>query len=350
MGLDRVKIIRTLRLALTCIFVFILTWYYEVPESAWALVTIWFVMYEYTTVGGVLTKSFLRFAGTAASAVYGVIIVYAGGNNPLINMIALIPGLFVYAYYFMSGDKTYIGTIGAVTLTIVLLNYNNIDTAILRVFNVLIGILGSMFMIRFFYPQYARNLIPEMQARWVEQLSGLLRDFLEPSKTLEQLKIDSLEYEHFILTTSPTYERYVNEAKMETQNAPYFIPHAVEALKQFKLLGRLVSIFISRLSTEEMRTHPWVRAELNKCLKELHIIHCKLVRQEEPYNAIAVMPVKQKDQNDEEELILEVQIIENKSSVEAILKDMQVAITLLGEEVNNIVLIYDLYDPIIKTE
>ena len=74
MGLDRQKIIRTLRLSLTCIFLFLMTWYYQVPESAWSLITIFFVMYEYDTVGGVFRKSVLRFTGTTLSAVYGVIV------------------------------------------------------------------------------------------------------------------------------------------------------------------------------------------------------------------------------------------------------------------------------------
>jgi uncharacterized membrane protein YccC len=107
-------------------------------------------MYEYTTVGGVLNKSKLRFVGTVFSAVYGIIIIYFGGNDPLINIFALIVGLFFYTYWFMGNDKTYTGTIGAVTLTIVLLNYNEVDVAILRVFNVILGILASVFMIRFF--------------------------------------------------------------------------------------------------------------------------------------------------------------------------------------------------------
>ena len=61
MGIDREKTIRTMRLALTCIFLFFISWYYEIPESVWSLITIWFVMYEYNTVGGVLNKSMLRF-------------------------------------------------------------------------------------------------------------------------------------------------------------------------------------------------------------------------------------------------------------------------------------------------
>ncbi len=141
-GIDNAKIIRTWRLALTCTFLFLFTWYMEVPERNWTLVTIWFVMYEYSTVGGVLTKSKLRFLGTFLSAVYGTIVVYFGGNNPILDIMALFPGLFIYTYFFMGNDKTYVGTIGAVTLTLILLNYNDLDTALMRVLNVFIWIIA----------------------------------------------------------------------------------------------------------------------------------------------------------------------------------------------------------------
>ena len=47
-------------------------------------------MYEYNTVGGVLNKSMLRFVGTVISALYGIIIIYFCGNDPIINIFALI--------------------------------------------------------------------------------------------------------------------------------------------------------------------------------------------------------------------------------------------------------------------
>lgn len=340
MGIDQQKTIRTLRLSLTCIFLFLITWYYQVPESAWTLVTIWFVMYEYSTVGGVFTKGFLRFTGTALSAVYGMIIVYFCANNPLINIMALVPGLFLYAYFFMGGDKTYIGTIGAVTLTIVLLNYNDIDTAVLRVFNVIIGIIGSMFMIRFFYPQYARNKVLEVQLSFITQLADLLESYLDPEKSLATIHTEYLELEHKILDGFTFYNRHISEAKIETKNAPFFIPHSIAAMQHFRRLFRLFSVFIYYLSTEEIRADPWVCDQLSKLLSNLRMLQRKLLKQDEEPKQTEISvgePV-------EEEIIIETPNIQNKIATEAILNNMQKETALFDIEIEKIILIYDVYE------
>ncbi|HAU2287893.1 TPA: FUSC family protein [Legionella pneumophila] len=338
-GIDQQKTVRTLRLSLTCIFLFLITWYYQVPESAWTLVTIWFVMYEYSTVGGVLTKSFLRFAGTALSAIYGMIIVYFCANNPLINIMALVPGLFLYAYFFMGGDKTYIGTIGAVTLTIVLLNYNDIDTAVLRVFNVIIGVIGSMFMIRFFYPQYARDKVLEIQLNFITQLANLLESYLNPTQSLAAVQTKYLDYERKMLDGFTLYNRYIGEAKIETKKAPFFIPHSIAAMQHFRRLFRLFSVFVYYLSTEEIRSDPWVCDQLSKLLCNLQSLQRKLLKQDAgPIggDVVAAEP--------EEEIVIETPNIENKIATEAIVNNMQKEIALLDTEIKEIILIYDVYD------
>ncbi|KGP62946.1 hypothetical protein EP47_07455 [Legionella norrlandica] len=334
MGLDQQKTIRTLRLSLTCIFLFLITWYYEVPESAWTLVTIWFVMYEYSTVGGVFTKSFLRFAGTILSALYGIFIVYFCANNPVINIMALVPGLFLYAYFFMGGDKTYIGTIGAVTLTIVLLNYNDIDTAVLRVFNVIIGVVGSMFMIRFFYPQYARNKVLETQLNFINQLANLLESYLDSTKSLAVVQAEYLEYEKKTLDGFTLHNRYIGEAKIETPKAPFFISHAAAAMQHFRRLFRMFSVFIYCLSTEEIRSDPWVCDQLRILLNNLRALQRELLRQKP--ELLVTEP--------EEEIIIETINIQNKIVTEAIFDNMQKEMTLLEKEIKKIVLIYDVYD------
>jgi energy-converting hydrogenase Eha subunit B len=342
MGIDQQKAIRTLRLSLTCIFLFLITWYYEVPESAWTLITIWFVMYEYNTVGGVFTKSMLRFTGTTLSAVYGIVIVYCCANNPLINIIALIPGLFVYAYFFMDGDKTYVGTIGAVTLTIVLLNYNDIDTAILRVFNIIIGITGSMLMIRFFYPQYARDLIIEMQATFIIQLSTLIKDYLNPAIPLANLKVEYMHYEHKTITDYSSFKRLINEAKIETRKAPFFIPHAQLAMEHFKQLLRLWSVFFFYLSTDEVRTDPWIKEQCYMLLLELQTIARRLLRQTEEEAPSTENTIKPTAKN--EHVIKTHSNMQMKQSTETVLTNIFEKVTLLDEEIKSMVLIYDVYD------
>lgn len=332
MGLDQQKIIRTLRLSLTCLFIFMITWYYQVPESAWALITIWFVMFEYTTVGGVFTKSFFRFSGTCLSAIYGMVIVYFCANNPLINMMALIPGLFVYAYFFMGGEKTYIGTIGAVTLTIVLLNYNDIDLAILRVFNIILGILGSMFMIRFFYPQYARDKIIEAQSIFLDHLASLLEDYLNPSKSLATIQDDYANHEHDMLEIIVSFNRLLSEAKMETKKIPLFVNHATTATWHLRHLFRLFNVFICYLSTNDIRSDLEIRHSLSQLLSTLRTMQLRLgyTKQDAEPRISRSFEIGTNNAN-----------VPNKNLIETILINMQKEAELLHDEIKKMLLIYE---------
>jgi hypothetical protein len=333
-GMDREILIRSLRLSLTCILLFILTRHYQVPESAWALITVQFVMFEYSTVGGVLTKSLLRFTGTCVSALYGLLIIYFCGNNPVINILALLPGFLLYGYFFMSSDKTYIGTIGSMTLLIVLLNYNNIDVAVLRVFNVIIGILGSMFMIRFFYPQYARNKLIELQVTFLVEFASLLKKYGDTANRMEQIETEYLIYESRMLQNFVLFQRYLGEAKIETKKAPEFIASSREVMTHFRRLFRLFSVFIYFLSTPQIRTDPWVQDQFNDILQNLQNLQNKLLyRPLIPMielNTAAMLPPEPLQP-------------ENKIATEAIINSMRKELQLLDAGVDNVIKIYSVY-------
>lgn len=326
--LDLQKIIRTFRLSFTCLGLFFITWYYQVPESAWCLITIWVVMFDYSTVGGVFTKALLRFTGTLSSAIYGLVIVYVFGNNPIIDMIALVPGLFIYAYFFMGGDKTYIATIGAVTMTLVLLNYNDVDVAIFRVFNITIGIIASILMIRFFYPQYARDKIMLMQWDFMDHFAGLLERYLEPSKSLAVIKDEFLVYEQAMLEGFITFNRLLDEAKIETRKTPLYITHNKAALFHIRHIFRLLSVFVFYISTEDMRSNAWVCGQLNHLIVDFRAMQRMLGPVDTQYNCIIekqVSPPK------------------NMQFVETMLFNIKKEMSLLGEEIKKIVLIYSEY-------
>ncbi len=270
MGLDREKIIRTWRLALTCIFLFTLTWYYKIPEPGWSLITIWFVMYDYSTVGGVLNKSMLRFIGTGLSALYGIVIVYCCGNDPVINILALVAGLFLYNYWFMNGEKAYIGTIGCVTLTIALLNYNDVDAAILRIFNVILGILTSVFMICFFYPQYARKSVMEQQALWLDGLLEVLHSCLNPQEDYSAVKSKADALDNQMIISRANYNKLLGEAKIETKAAPAFVVYSAAIQEQCQRLARLFNLFVAVwFSTQR---HSSVKPVLHTMVLELEYL------------------------------------------------------------------------------
>ncbi len=268
--------IRTWRLIITCLMLFLITWYYQVPERIWSLITVWFVMTEYTSVGGVYKKGFYRFAGTFMSALYGMVIIYFFANNVMINMLAFVAGVFVYMYYFLDSEKMYIGVIGSVTLSIVLLNHNDLDAAILRTFNIVLGILASMFMIRFFYPKYARDEVIATQQQGMQQLTGLLNVYLDKSKTQSDTIDAYLHIESDLLKTFQAFDKHLNEAKVEVGSQDEFIKININVMAHIRRLFRLISVFMNDLSTDISRADAKLHEELTHVLNALEHIQYKL--------------------------------------------------------------------------
>lgn len=297
-GLDAQKILRTWRLSLVCLISFFITWSFEIPNGEWALITSCVVLSEYTTVGGVLTKSYLRFAATFSSAVYCILVIYFFGNNAIVNMLAAIGGLFLYSYFFMDGKQGYIGVLGGITLTIMLFNYNNIDAAILRPFNILIGIAVSVFTLRFFYPEYARDKVLEVQADFLGGLSHMLHVFLDPLYSLDDIKKEYLIDENKLISDIAKFNRYIEEARIETQKMPAYIDHNLAAIVCEKRIYRLISVLIYHLATDEMRAHPVIQTNVKQMADYLKVLQQMLLTQTsevKSLDAIATMGNKKSD-------------------------------------------------------
>lgn len=268
--------LRVLRSFLTCVLIILITWYYQIPERAWALISVWVVTIEYNTIGGVITKSLVRLYGTLLSAVYATVIIYFFGNNALINILAILPGAYFFAYYFLDRENAYIGIIGVVTLSMVLVNYYQIDLALLRLFNVCIGILASILMICIFYPQYARDQLVKAQSQFVNAFSHILENYLDVSKSVEKAKEDYLNYEQDMIQNFASFKRIILEAKIETQKTPLYIEYHTSAHTHVRHIFRLLSVYMSYLSTEQLNVNPKVRHHIQLLQESLYVIQKKL--------------------------------------------------------------------------
>lgn len=327
-------IIRALRLSFTCILLFFFTWYYQVPESAWALITIWFVMFEYHTVGGVITKCLYRATGTILSALYGILLIYFCHNNAVINILALTPAVLLYCYYFMDSEKAYIAIIGSVTLTIVLLNYNRVDLAILRVFNIVLGIVFSMLMIRFFYPQYARDSLLKTQSSLILLLLKIMRSYLDESLPLEKIKKETFKIEQDIVALYPTINRLLHEAKIETIKSPIYITYNQSLFEHIRHIFRLTSFITNYIATEEIRSNKAMQRNYEFLLAKLEAAQIKLDSGLEKPSP-PILSVKE---------TMEMSTLSSKNKfIKTVFEELYKEITLLDADINEIVSIYRQY-------
>lgn len=331
MGLDKQKNIRASRLILTSLLLFVITWYYQVPESSWSLITVWVVLFEHMNVGGLVSKSIFRLTGTLLSALYGVAIIYCCGNDPLINIIAMIFGIFVYVYYFMGTEKAYIAMIGSLTLTLVFLNYNNVEIAIFRVLNICIGIISIMFMMRFFYPQFAKDRIIEALFNFVERNSTMIESYLDPSISLASIKENYFAEEPKILEHFIVFKRLMNEASWETKKTPLFISHNEAAFERLRHIFWLFSVFVVYVSTDEIRADPSICDKLRQLLLDMRAIGRMLEKGERLViaNTVAALPSTSSH--------------EKMKIVEDLLENIKKETLALDIEIEKMLLIYNQY-------
>lgn len=253
MLIEREKTLRAIRLSVAIILTFLITWAFQIPEGTWALITCCFVLYEYTTLGGVLTKSYLRFLGTFLSAVYGALVVYFFANNPIIDILALVFGIFVNTYLFLDTKKTYSSVLGCVTLVLVLINYNQLDAAILRPFNVLLGEVISICTFRFVFPEYSRERVVMIQIDFVKNLCKILAVFVDNTCSLDEVKANYQACEKQLLVNMAGFSRYIEEAVMEVKKVPSIIEYHRDSMHHLKRIYHLISTFIYYIATNENR-------------------------------------------------------------------------------------------------
>ena len=261
--------IRSARLVIANLLLYLITWYCQIPEREWGLITIWFTMYNYTFVGGVWLKCWYRFLGTFFSAIYGLTIIYCCYNDVVINMLAYIPPIFIYAYFFMNTDRSYIALIGGVTLTIILLNHNDIGAAILRVMNVIFGIITSALTIRFFYPQYAKDELLKIQSEILSRMTKPWDELLHSTLPPEEIRADEIATQVELHRLIALVHDRIKDARVEIRmSASYWAAYEQEILRINQIIS-LTNTFFYDMTTTKLRSETSTQNQMRRILQAL---------------------------------------------------------------------------------
>ena len=227
------------------------------------------------------------------------------------------------------------------TLTIVLLNYNDVDTAIIRVFNIIIGIVGAMLMMRFFYPQYARDKIIEALWDFIEHFACILEDYLDPSISFVAFKENYMKHDHSILEGFMLFNRLVSEAKIETKKTPLFISNNLVALGHMRHLFRLISVFVYDVTTEDIRADAWICCTLRQVLSDLRAIQRRLANEEIEVTTHLML---------ENPIGMGVSIDPNMKLIELMLTNITQETALLAEDIKRVLCIHAIYTPRLRPD
>lgn len=175
MLIDGERLIHSIKTGFACLigFVIIKLLHSHFSFDQWLIVTILVVMCAQISVGGIFYKSILRFMGTSVGSLLaaGAIIYFGNDTLTFAATIALAGMAFSYV---ATGNKTYadVGTLGAVTTAIILINPNpSLRLAFERFCEITMGITIAALVSQFILPIHARTHLRRNQTNTIHLLS-----------------------------------------------------------------------------------------------------------------------------------------------------------------------------------
>jgi uncharacterized membrane protein YccC len=172
LGIDRERVIHSIKTALACIIGLLLAKVVHFAVDQWLIITIVVVMCGQLNVGSLITKSKMRFLGTLSGSLIAAITIALFGTN-IIAVATAISLSSIGFSYIATSEKSYSesGTLGAVTVIVILLGQNpSLYTATHRFLEISAGILIAALVSQFILPIRARDHVRIMQAKAIAQL------------------------------------------------------------------------------------------------------------------------------------------------------------------------------------
>jgi uncharacterized membrane protein YgaE (UPF0421/DUF939 family) len=148
------KVVNGLKTALACLIGYLLYLWTPLPQAQWIVITILVVMSAQTSIGSLFLKAKMRFWGTVCGALASSAIILISGGHPVGLAISLFVMTAIFAYIAGTpGDVSYLGTLGAVTVAIIILNpVANLVTVAERFSEIMLGIIISFLVSYLIFP------------------------------------------------------------------------------------------------------------------------------------------------------------------------------------------------------
>lgn len=264
------KLIRATRLSLAMLISVAYITYVGISEGIAVTMTCAIILYDNPTVGGAINKSYLRFLGTLLGFLIAMVFIIGFANSMVSNVIGIIIGVFMAAYWFIDNKYSYVGIMTCATLPMLLLNDGDIRTAFLRLLSISLGVLIAYLLNCFFYPDYARNRILITFKTLITELNTLLDTLAEKGFTQEEFAKLYLAKEVLIIKEFAKFVRWHGEAQRET--LPLYTTAAFSVYANFRHIYHLLSIMAFNLEISEMQSDDISQNQLRAILAKSMVI------------------------------------------------------------------------------
>ena len=256
MKYDKDRLIRTLRICIAIIIAQIIYVFFHHANYEWVLITIYVILFDQATVGGILYRGFLRLVATISGAIVGIVTLYLFKNNPIANAIVIVIASFLYSYKFIDKRQSYVGMLGLITIVMILINNpEGTNTAILRSSMIIIGIIISVVLTLIFFPQTAQGVTLKLVYKSINQFKSTIELLIEPNKNRLKLKKYFEQREAEFTSELSKLTKYIEEIKYEGKANK--IKHYKQALLSIRRIYRTLTIFFQSkaLSLNNKQAH-----------------------------------------------------------------------------------------------
>ena len=270
--IDRERWIHSFKTALACLTGYLFAKAIHLQASQWIVITTLVVMCAQVNVGSVLQKSYMRLLGTLSGAALAIITLAIFPNNPFATACVIV--LAAACFSFIATSETNFsdsGTLGAVTVTIILIGQNpSIATGLERCLEIILGIIIAALISQFVLPIHARNHLRRTQATTLRQLKIYYEHTLMNKPNIIQAQ-DLLNLDENIVKSLILQRRLANDAKREKLGLKFNIEYFKNALWCEKEILRCITFMYQ--SSESLTTSKKIFPDLT-ALKEFHFSIC----------------------------------------------------------------------------
>lgn len=193
-----------------------IAWFLNLPSNQWLVITILVVMCGQTNLGGTLNKAYMRILGTLIGAVIAGATLFIFDNNYFAVISVIVLSSLVFSYIAAgSGNVSYAGTLGAVTVAIILFSPEpTLETAVIRTFEIILGALIAMMVANFVFPIRARIRLRHNIANNLREMCKLYEIGICSFKGAENL-LQEQDIEEGIIQRFSAQKKLIEEASRE---------------------------------------------------------------------------------------------------------------------------------------
>ena len=186
------RLIHSLKTTFACLLGFAVTQSLGTHPDPWLVITVLVVMCAQINVGSMIQKSYARFLGTLSGSLIAALTIKFFGTDDFIFALVIGASALFFSYLATGQSKfNDAGTLGAVTVTIILIGQNpTLQSAFNRFSEISLGIVLAALVSQFILPVHARSHLRKSQAQTLRQLANYYRATLLTDKKIENSELD----------------------------------------------------------------------------------------------------------------------------------------------------------------